>query len=72
MFNSGDLVRWHLVYDVGVVKSAGIGVVIGKYNVKWNNDEYPMYKVLRSGHNDVMVFEEYAIEKYNGEKNEIK
>jgi len=31
-----------------------------------------MYRVLRNEHNDVMVFEEYTIEKYNGEKNEIK
>ena len=58
MFNDGDLVRWHLVYDVGVVKSAGIGVIIGKCSVLWNEDEYPMYKVLRNGYNDGMVFEE--------------
>ena len=68
----GDLVKWYIVYDVGVVKSSGIGIVLDKYNVSWNKTTFPMYRVLRNEHNDVMVFEEYTIEKYNGEKNEIK
>ena len=71
-FNKGDLVKWYIVYDVGVVKSSGIGIVLDNYNVSWNKTTFPMYRVLRNEHDDVMVFEEYTIEKYNGEKNEIK
>ena len=28
--------------------------------------------IILNEYSDVMVFEEYAVEKYNGEKNEIK
>ena len=71
-FNKGDLIKWHIVYDVGVVKDCGIGIIVDNYELSWNNGTFPMYRVLRSEYSDVMVFEEYTIEKYNGEKNEIK
>ena len=71
-FSQGELVRWYLVYDVGMVKDSGIGIILDTFKYAWQNDDFPMYKVLRNEYSDVMVFEEYAVEKYNGEKNEIK
>ena len=63
----GDLVKWYIVYDVGADKSSGIGIVIDKYNVSWNKTTFPMYRVLRNEHNDVMIFEEHEIENFKGD-----
>jgi hypothetical protein len=64
MFQKGELIKWYLLYDIGVTKSYGTGIILDvvKYNLK--NYHSRLYKVLRTEHSDVMMFEEYAIEKF--------
>ena len=64
MFQKGELIKWYLLYDIGVTKSYGTGIILDvvKYNLK--NCHSRLYKVLRTEHSDVMMFEEYAIEKF--------
>tara|TARA_Y100000114_G_scaffold113070_1_gene106952 strand:- start:2755 stop:2955 length:201 start_codon:yes stop_codon:yes gene_type:complete len=64
MFQQGELVRWFLMYDVGIVKESGIGTIIEI--IKFNDAYYNVinYKVLRSEHSDVMFFEQHEIEKF--------
>ena len=64
MFQQGELVRWFLMYDIGIVKESGIGTIIEiiKFNDAYHNAIN--YKVLRNEHFDVMFFEQHEIEKF--------
>ena len=70
--SKGDLVKWYMIYDVGIAKDAGIGIIIDCYKYDMFEEPCYTYKVFRNEHNDTMIFGETEIQKFKGENNEIK
>ena len=64
MFQEGELIRWYLTYDVGMVKETGTGIILEVIRFDYTNFNIITYKVLRSEHSDVMLFEQHEIEKF--------
>ena len=62
MLKVGQLVMWNMLYDVGMVKERGIGVIIDVISYRFSDYKMVTYKVLRNDYSDVMMFEEHAIE----------
>ena len=67
-FESGDLVKWIEEYaDGGIVKDAGIGIIVGSQQYKYKNHAYNTYEIYRNKHSDKMFFEERNVTKLKGE-----
>ena len=64
MFKVGDLIKWFLIYDVGMVKDGGIGIILDVFDYNFGEYETSTYKVFRTEHSDIMIFEHFAIEKF--------
>ena len=58
----GDLVKWFLAYDVGLVKDAGYGIVVSVFENSYYGETYNTYRVYRNEHEDIMIFEKSEIE----------
>ncbi len=59
----GDLVKWYELYDdMSIVKDAGFGIIVKKYVHEQFDPPIETFVVLRSNHDDEMVFERYCLE----------
>ena len=43
-YSKGELVKWYMIYDIGIAKDAGIGIIIDCY--KYDMFEEPCYTSL--------------------------
>ena len=50
----GDLVKWQAVYDDYLVKDAGLGVITGIKEYRYEKNKYFVYEVYRNKHKDTM------------------
>ena len=65
-YSPGDLVRWYERYADGfMVRDVGEGIIIEKrdYTLHYMNTPYINYKVYRTKHSDIMIFEEVELER---------
>jgi len=57
-YNIGDLVKWYIYYADGIVKQAGIGVIVGKEK----QAGFEFKKVYRLREQDIEMFSDFRLE----------
>jgi hypothetical protein len=63
-YKIGELVRWMEDYaDGGIVKDAGIGILLGTKTFTYGDSSYRVYTIHRNKHNDRMQFSERDVHK---------
>jgi|TARA_R110000824_G_scaffold264117_1_gene452916 hypothetical protein len=59
----GDLVKWQGVYDDYIVKDAGLGIIMGIKEYKYEKNKYLVYDVYRTKHKDILSLGTEHLEK---------
>ena len=63
-FKRGELVEWQQRYaEDSMIKDVGIGVVVERCESRYAVGPHAMYRVYRTKHKDIMLFEEIEIKR---------
>jgi len=63
-FKPGELVEWQQRYaEDSMIKDVGRGIVVERCESRYAVGPHAMYRVYRTKHKDIMLFEEIEIER---------